>query len=55
MRELEPFSNRMDCPKCRGVMWTFRYVFAKEGDPEYLRVTCQGCGYMFPMKTADAA
>jgi hypothetical protein len=61
-----PFSRRPECPKCKGIMFGWKYVPTwthmdrvgpcpvTMGDKgEHLDLTCMDCGYIVGMATAS--
>ena len=65
--DLYLFTNKPDCPKCGGIMFSWRYVptnihikgrgecpigIGDEG--EHLDLSCQNCGWTLGMMTKDA-
>ena len=64
---IRPFTRSPDCPKCKGIMFSWKYVPSGQhleriercpvimGDNgEHLDLTCRDCGYVIGMKAADA-
>lgn len=52
MKEVLPFNDNPECPKCLTMSPLLQFCWLTDGR-EYLKVTCEECGYTWNMETAD--
>lgn len=53
MKEILPFNENPECPKCQTMSPRLEFCWLTDGR-EYLKVTCEECGYHWNMETADS-